>query len=275
MPKSGGSTIKKILYRWWGQENTFLYNSDAWKLGEKEAARFVRGEKNWRLAVGGYSEVLRRHGAEGCQWFTLFRHPVARVVSAYYFCRTKPQDQACASSILRSEDVSLVTFARMWGNFAVRQFSLGKLDIDSIVSTAAASSPDEQWPGWYMVQGHLIKVGDARHAGHGEDEVLEDNMDRAKVLLRDGYGAIGILEEFNTTMRLFDNALDMPGLNWKEGFSKQGVVNKNSVYKRIEEEALESAGQDELIKHYLRFDIELYDYAVSLFHEQVSSAGLD
>ncbi|CAN0469810.1 unnamed protein product, partial [Scytosiphon promiscuus] len=56
-----------------------------------------------------------------CQWFTLFRHPVSRMVSAYYYCKEAPSDTACASEILNARDVDLVTFAKHWGNFALRQ----------------------------------------------------------------------------------------------------------------------------------------------------------
>lgn len=272
MPKSGGSTVKSILYGWRGMQYTFLYNSVAWKLGERYAETFALDSSNWRLAVGGYSEVLRRHGGEGCKWFTVFRHPVARLLSAFYYCHKKPQDQVCASSVIFAQNVDLVTFARLWGNFGLRQFALGNLDIDEVLRVSAStSSRSREWPAWYIVKQYWTGVA-TRDDGDGD--ALFERLEPAKALLREQYAAIGILEEFNTTLHLFDRVLDMPGLDWPGAFGQHGIVNKNSKFESERENELGSAWQDDRIKHYLRLDIELYDYAVRLFHEQVSSVGV-
>lgn len=274
MPKSGGSTIKNILNARWGKKNVFLYNSDAWKLGEEHAATFTQeNPKRWRMAVGGYSEVLRRHGGNGCKWFTLFRHPIARVVSAYYYCHKKPQDQACASSVMLASDVDLVSFARMWGNFAVRQFSLGDLTIETVMGVAM--SPEQRaWPAWYMAKEHLARTYATKPNVDGADGALHEKMDFTQDLLRNEYAAVGILEEFNTTMALFDSVLDIPGLGWAEIFERKGVVNKNTNSVSAKDKALVAAHRDDRIKYFLRLDIQLYEYAVGLFHEQLASAGL-
>lgn len=36
-------------------------------------------EKDHDFIWGSYTEGLRRHGASNCSWFTIFRHPVARL----------------------------------------------------------------------------------------------------------------------------------------------------------------------------------------------------
>lgn len=38
------------------------------------------------LVMGSYVEGLHPH-ADRCKWFTVFRHPISRVVSAYYHCQ--------------------------------------------------------------------------------------------------------------------------------------------------------------------------------------------
>lgn len=270
MPKSGGSTVKKILYEWFGRENAFRYNSDAWKLGEEHAASFEEDKRSpWRLAVGGYAEVLRRHGGQRCTWFTLFRHPIARLVSAFYYCRKKPRDQACASAAMLADDVDLVAFARFWGSFGLRQYTLGKLDADAVMQSARSAKERAQLPGWYLVKQHLMSGGD------DADAALRDTLEPAKALLRDEYAAVGILEEFNTTLHLFDSSLAMPGLDWSGSFGRQGVVNKNNRFESAETTAaLEAAWQDDRIKHFLRLDMELYEHAVRVFHDQASKAGL-
>lgn len=42
------------------------------------------------MMFGGYMETVRPSESEDkCKWFTVFRHPVARVISAYFYCRFK------------------------------------------------------------------------------------------------------------------------------------------------------------------------------------------
>lgn len=50
----------------------------------------------------------------------MFRHPVARVVSAYFYCKKAAVDPLCATSIMRADEVDLLTFVQHWGNFGLR-----------------------------------------------------------------------------------------------------------------------------------------------------------
>lgn len=51
----------------------------------EDALRAGRG-----IMTGPYMEIVRPPVSEDkCKWFTVFRHPVARVVSAYFYCRFK------------------------------------------------------------------------------------------------------------------------------------------------------------------------------------------
>lgn len=52
--------------------------------------------------------------------------PIQRVVSAYYFCKRKKEDQLCASFVLYAGDTDLLTFAKHWGNYGMRQASVRK-----------------------------------------------------------------------------------------------------------------------------------------------------
>ena len=62
----------------------------------------------------------RRYGGERCQGFTMFRHPISRVVSAYFYCKKAPEDPLCATSVMKAKDVDLLTFVQHWGNFGLR-----------------------------------------------------------------------------------------------------------------------------------------------------------
>ncbi|CAM9583975.1 unnamed protein product [Ectocarpus sp. 6 AP-2014] len=92
-------TIRKIMHPPKGDldggGNIVGYGTDEWRQGhaliEGVYVPNLLDEKRYRIATGGYVEALRRSPgvAESCQYFTVFRHPVNRVVSAYYYCRNR------------------------------------------------------------------------------------------------------------------------------------------------------------------------------------------
>lgn len=138
LQKCGGSTVKKMLKDSWG-DRYFVYDSMRWKFGDEFSRKF--GEKlasghPWNVMAGGYPEALRRaHDVNAnCRFFTVFRHPIARLVSAYFYCQNSEKDVACASNIVRARDVDLLTFAKHWGNFAVRQFALSMVPADDVMA---------------------------------------------------------------------------------------------------------------------------------------------
>lgn len=97
LQKSGGSTMKIMLFDFWGSDNTTTYDSYQWKIGPKLAesvAANLGSPGGLKAVAGGYPEALRRapafqgdDGSTPCRWLTVFRHPVHRLVSAYYYCR--------------------------------------------------------------------------------------------------------------------------------------------------------------------------------------------
>ncbi|CAM9739501.1 unnamed protein product, partial [Ectocarpus sp. 8 AP-2014] len=138
-------TIRKIMHPPKGDldggGNIVGYGTDEWRqedaLIEDVYVPNLLDEQRYRIATGGYVEALRRSPglAESCQYFTVFRHPVNRVVSAYYYCR----------------------------------------------------NPRHSW--------------DPLHASSVK-------------LLRDNSKAVGVVEEFDSTMALLDRAGVIPGTRW-------------------------------------------------------------
>lgn len=138
LQKCGGSTVKKMLQDRWGSRY-FVYDSMRWKFGDEFSRGFgeklARGD-DWNVMAGGYPEALRRTAAvdASCRFFTVFRHPISRLVSAYFYCQILEDDVACASNIVRARDVDLLTFAKHWSNFAVRQFALSMVPADDVMA---------------------------------------------------------------------------------------------------------------------------------------------
>ena len=148
MNKSGGQTVKALLKPWIADNglSVGLYDSDEWKNGTDVARGFL--ESQYTVTWGTYTEGLRPHGVRPhCKWFTLFRHPVSRLVSAYYFCHNKHEDPLCATGVLRAEEADLLTFARHWTNFGLRQFASGFVLPEGVMSSRVGQlCPD--CPGW-------------------------------------------------------------------------------------------------------------------------------
>lgn len=277
--KAGGSTVKSMLKDMWGPRY-FTYGGAQWNNGDmfsqSVAEDLVHGQ-NLSVVGGGYVEALRRSSDvdSQCKWFTVFRHPISRLVSAYYFCKVS---RSCASQLLDAKNVDITTFAKHWGNYAVRQFVLSFVSIDHVLEYSKTDAVKQMLPetvkrpgvipGWFFVKLYL-----ENHTLAPINKVLPDGalyamLQPVQDLLRDNYSAVGILEEYNTTLSVFNAALDMPRVDWHETFKTVGHVNVNNKYQDEKTATLAEAWTNSEIKKYLQLDLLLYEHAVVLFHQQ-------
>lgn len=104
-------------------------------------------------------------------------------------------------------------------------------------------------------------LDDPNHAMH---EMLQPVQD----LLRNDYVAVGILEEFNTTLSLFNATFNIPGVDWLKQYYHHGKANMNMELKAAEQDALRGAWTNSEIKRYMRLDLLLYEHAARVFHQQ-------
>lgn len=88
MVKSGGSTVR-VMMSAWAVKNDIKhdrYVDYMWLMGDSYANMML--ERNSTYILGEYAESLRSYGGgRDCKWFTMFRHPIPRLVSAYFFCK--------------------------------------------------------------------------------------------------------------------------------------------------------------------------------------------
>lgn len=82
------------------------------------------------------------------------------------------------------------------------------------------------------------------------------------------------MEEWNTTLALFNKTLDMPGVDWHKQYDEEGKKNVFERNQQLKAETLEKAWTDAELKKYMKLDLLLYEHAVDVFHEQVQSYGL-
>ena len=137
-PKSSSRSVTQILERGGGYRDPKVYSCgehDAWKGRCAILSRYhpVRGRnvlydhlntipvvlavtQTTALISGSEvlgSPVLRR--APACAWFTVARHPIDRMVSAYFYCQ-RNQDALCGTIVHEARKATIYEFAAHKGN---------------------------------------------------------------------------------------------------------------------------------------------------------------
>lgn len=283
MPKSGSSTVRSILTDWTTETNLTHARLTSDTLLSPEESRSIRNG-NYAVVSGGFTEAVRAMGGGGeCRWFTVFRHPIARLVSAFYYCKHKdPSDQICGNELIDLSTASLYDFARLWSNYGMREFIMSFVSPEDVMACPAVRAAAPEVPGWYKIGLFAEELysntteagGDLRPPSGLHDEAMEQFLRPAMGLL-ETYDAVGVLEDFENTMRLFNAALDMPGLDWSTEFQERGVINKGVDAIKVEqEETLRSAWTDPVLHRFIWLDLSLYDHAVDIHHKQLIRFGL-
>lgn len=266
MDKSGGDSIRHIATERWSKDE-LIFDNVQWRRGDDYATN-VMTHFHWRLLHGGCVEALRAHvNTRQCKWFTLFRHPVARLVSAFNHCQKAPRDPLCASSEATTTDI--VEFAERWGDFGLRQFALATVSSDVVKEWAAYSGTQGGGSVWSLLK-EYIERGEV-----APDAALEGMLESVKGLLSSQYAAVGIVEELDTTMRLFDHTLSMPKMHWTASLERRIEAADYGDFERdAGDEPWRELSDDSRIQRALRLDIALYEHAVDVFRGQVAKYGL-
>lgn len=89
-------------------------------------------------------------------------------------------------------------------------------------------------------------------------------------LLTNNYTAVGILEEWDSSMLLFNAALKLPGYDWRKAYRDVGKKNGDHSFIHEEREALLTAWTNTEVKRYIWLDLLLYEHAVSVHARQLA-----
>ena len=207
-------------------------------------------------------------------------------MSAYLYCKKSPGDGLCASRVFKVEEHDLLSFAEHWGNFGLRQFSLAFVVPEDMLAAhqqdkCRGDREDNRCPGWYRLKLYLedLHAAELAEASRAESKALKDLVMRrllqpAEKLLSEKYTAVGILEKWETSLLLFNDALQLPDYDWPTGFHRIGKKNGDGTFHTQEQEALALAWTDTELKKFLWLDLLLYDHAVSVHNRQVAQYGL-
>jgi len=251
MPKAGSTTTYKILESWANKDDVVL--------------RHVHNLPEEKVKHMSFFQDALGLGTN-CKWFTMFRHPAPRLVSAYLYCKSIDHDVICGKEGFDFQTGSFQEFAKFWSNFSMRQFVLAFVSTEQILSSPSVQELNTKMYGLHKIPAYTQElftnstrgvVGDPMAGIHdvGMMRFLTPAME-----LLEKYSAIGIMEEFDDSMKLYDASLGMPGMEWDRGNTKVYNTVRRPV-KSYQDELIELALTDPIIREYMWLDTILYDYA--------------
>ena len=189
-------------------------------------------------AERGQFKMIRGHMGYGlhqfvphpCQYFTILRDPVERVISTYFYIKQLPS------------------------HFLYNTFKAGNLTLKDYVE------------GNYST---MVDNGQTRMLAGGDGNILEgvctpEMFEQAKENLRRSFVVVGLTERFDESLLLLRHQF-----GWRKLFYRRKNVSLN----RLGKEALEPETLEAILAMN-QYDWALYEYAQSLFEEQIEKSGI-
>ncbi len=257
IPKTAGSTIYNIakanydhIFDFYPRRRSEgiseLIQSNNWIKDFQESMKLLKGDLRPKFLRGhfgvGFHEILN---IDSCIYITILREPVERVISHYYFLeQIKNQFKNSVP------DTNVMTLER----FIYQQNNILANNLQTRYISGVGWHGKVHKSAWQKVYGKDFRIG------YGE--CTEEMLDCAKNNLKN-HMIFGLQNRFNESLDLFQNVF-----GWKNiEFDTQKNVNK----KKPKREELDS----DLIKFIERenhLDIELYNYALEIFDEQLENS---
>ncbi len=239
LPKTGGKTLSATLRYKYSPDILFLDSTyepldrlGEIPLEERRRARMVTGHVHY-----GVHDYIPRP----CQYITLLREPVSRVISMYYFIRGNPK------------------------HWLHRDLTAANTSLEQFVRTAADPGVDNEQT--RLLSGRdpgamLVREPDGRLRARELGPVDETDLELAKDHLA-RFLVVGLTERFDESFILLSRAL-----GWRlPMYETHNVSVRPSRPAPPSEEALT------LIRERNQFDIELYAFAKERFEEAVVAEG--
>eukprot|EP00903_Cladosiphon_okamuranus_P022162 g20381.t1 len=251
MVKSAGSTMKKILYTEAEEDEgpppaTCTMGHDP---------KCIEGLTMSPVIVG-YGEIVReplKDVGRDCEYFTMMRDPVDRIVSAFFYCPTDHDVQNRLAKHCGYSDhpdpptERLLDYAKTrWGSQAFRQMTHSIFCPPNCLCTPAP----ERRPALVL-----------------DNPQGEELFQQAEDILST-YVAVGIMEHFDLSMELFNARVTSDVQDW--------TIHKQSVNagktNELREDVLAWAKTSPELHRVIEADILLYNYAVDLFKRQTAES---
>lgn len=259
IPKAGGTTLNAILfnqlndgsnsceesnlfhsgiyyYPGFGPGGGFLKDRD---LAIPDEVRRVLGRSDLRAVVGHFWFGVHRHISRACDYVTLLRHPIDRVLSLYYHVKTHYPNH----SQLRKEQYR----ARL-----VRPADIDGMSLEEFVEDPPFREVDND-------QVRRISGIEPEPGG-----CTAHMLDEAKRNLRRHFAVVGVTERFDETLVL---------LKRKYGWTRDILYYpRNTNPARPATDTIPGAAREAILRRN-DLDHELYRFAEAMLDEMVSAAG--
>ncbi|CAN0088367.1 unnamed protein product [Scytosiphon promiscuus] len=251
MVKSGGSSVKGHLD---ASAQADGVDAPAVCLNGQGQEYTCQAAMQNSAVIVGYAELLRyplQSIGRACEYFTVMRHPIDRLVSAFFYCpedhdvQLRPKKWCGYVDDPQPVTERLVEFATQdWKNKAFRQMSFGlycpPMAFCEQAKPGAQQSVQEPG-GWDLLQ-------------------------QLEAILA-SYTAVGILEHWDLSMQLFDARVKSPVRSWQQiQMSNQGQLSG------LRDEVLQWAHTSPEIHRVMATDLLLYEYAFSTFKLQTTAS---
>ncbi|MGK7889790.1 MAG: sulfotransferase family 2 domain-containing protein [Leptolyngbyaceae cyanobacterium] len=252
IPKASGSTLFSILKQEYQAESVYRFRQSdpiPEKVNEINQA-FVEDPGQYRVIAGHVGYGLHQELKQPVNYFTMLREPISLIVSRYYYRRQHPlQDDPL---VIHANRCSLAEFVQsIEDNTMTRFLSGAEFEAQLALGTEQSSFRTLQ----------TVRITDGGFSG---DPICTAAMlETAKQNLSDRFVAFGLTEQFDQSILLLSQAF---------GWRKIHYIKKNVAKQKKQAIADETLA---IIKARNAFDIELYDYAVTLFNQRIESLGAE
>jgi hypothetical protein len=241
MPKTGGKSLSATL-RYKYPSRTLFLESTSEPL--EKIAELPWEERRRARAVAGHLHYgVHRYIPQECEYITILREPVARVLSTYYFIAGNPKH---------------------WCHGHLARTGMG---LEEFVRTAPDPGVDNEQTRFLSGRGagELLARGmDGRLTAKPLAKLGPDDLETAKGNL-DRFRVVGLTEHFDESFILIRRAL---------GWKLPMYTTRNVSTLRPSQSEPPNPETIDLIRERNRLDLELYDHARGLFAAAVERAGV-
>jgi len=293
MHKSAGNTFVAVFSMANGAMGGTRYDCDNkyWDWGSKLCPGAAKTTREPRLLCRGHALSMAQSAPwlrPPCKWVTVFREPVSRLLSAYYYCKAQRRDPLCGSRHFNFDSAAfgnashVAAFAAHWGDFAFREMLLhpGLRDV-------AVPSPSPALP----VQRHFSEDSTyvwwawKRAIASTPGLSVETAFGAVRVALTSGrlFDVVGVVERFADTCRLLDAVLPLPAAlkatyeyrGYADAAARLTETHGSTKWKGQEIASRSAASMDPAVRSCLAWDLKLYtEVVLPLFDRQMQEAGL-
>ena len=168
------------------------------------------------------------------QYFTFFRDPVDRIISHYFYVREQPTHRLHSAVIDNGMTLQQYALSNLSGELdnGITRMLCGRAELDSL---------------------------------RGDAPCTQVHFDEAKQNLQNSFCCVGLVEEFDRSMRLLSKVFGWP----EREVTSQNVTRNRKPLAEVDEPAVKA------IRERNGFDLALYEIAKQRFYDLCETHGIE